>query len=91
MSSSPDSPTGPQNALSASGTYATLEGKPVPGINTKPLFKLIDWLYRLFGNFGVSILIVTVLLKLVFFPLANKSYDSMSKMKKVQPEMLTIK
>ena len=58
---------------------------------TKPLFKLIDWLYRLFGNFGVSILIVTVLLKLVFFPLANKSYDSMSKMKKVQPEMLTIK
>ena len=58
---------------------------------TKPLFKLIDLLYRLFGNFGVSILIVTVLLKLVFFPLANKSYDSMSKMKKVQPEMATIK
>jgi YidC/Oxa1 family membrane protein insertase len=58
---------------------------------TKPLFKVIDWLYRLFGNFGVSILIVTVMLKLLFFPLANKSYDSMSKMKKVQPEMLTIK
>ncbi len=41
MSSSPDSPTGPQSTLSASGTYAALEGKPVPGINTKPLFKLM--------------------------------------------------
>ena len=41
---------------------------------TKPLFKLLDFFYRLFGNFGVSILIVTVLLKIVFFPLANKSY-----------------
>jgi YidC/Oxa1 family membrane protein insertase len=58
---------------------------------TKPLFLLIDWLYRFFGNFGVSILIVTVILKIVFFPLANKSYESMSKMKKVQPEMELIK
>ena len=54
---------------------------------TKPLFKLIDWLYRFFGNFGVAILAVTVLVKLVFFPLANRSYASMTKMKKVQPEM----
>jgi YidC/Oxa1 family membrane protein insertase len=54
---------------------------------TKPLFKLIDWFYRLFGNFGLAILAVTVLVKLVFFPLANRSYASMSKMKKVQPEM----
>ena len=38
---SPESSTGPQAALSASGTYATLEGKPVPSINTKPLFKLM--------------------------------------------------
>jgi YidC/Oxa1 family membrane protein insertase len=58
---------------------------------TKNLFKLIDWLYHLFGNFGVSILIVTVMLKLLFFPLANKSYESMSKMKKVQPEMNAIR
>ena len=58
---------------------------------TKPLFKLIDWLYHLFGNFGVSILIVTVLLKGLFFPLANKSYDSMSKMKKMQPQMAAIR
>jgi YidC/Oxa1 family membrane protein insertase len=58
---------------------------------TKPLFKVLDFFYRLFGNFGVSILIVTVLLKLLFFPLANKSYASMAKMKAVQPEMLAIR
>jgi YidC/Oxa1 family membrane protein insertase len=58
---------------------------------TKPLFYLIDWLFKLFGNFGVAILAVTVIIKLVFFPLANKSYDSMAKMKKVQPEMMEIR
>jgi YidC/Oxa1 family membrane protein insertase len=57
---------------------------------TKPLFKLIDWLFRFFGNFGVAILAVTVLVKAVFFPLANRSYASMSKMKKVQPEMVKL-
>jgi YidC/Oxa1 family membrane protein insertase len=54
---------------------------------TKPLFHALDFFYRLVGNFGVAILIVTVLVKLLFFPLANKSYESMSKMKKLQPEM----
>ncbi len=54
---------------------------------TKPLFHALDFFYHLVGNFGVSILIVTVLVKLIFFPLANKSYESMSKMKKLQPEM----
>ena len=58
---------------------------------TKPLFKVIDFFYRLVGNFGVSILIVTVLLKLLFFPLASKSYASMAKMKAVQPEMVAIR
>ncbi|HKG76615.1 MAG TPA: membrane protein insertase YidC [Beijerinckiaceae bacterium] len=58
---------------------------------TKPLFKVLDFFYRLFGNFGVAILIVTVLIKLVFFPLASKSYASMAKMKAVQPEMLAIR
>jgi len=58
---------------------------------TKPMFFLIDWLYRALGNFGVAILIVTVLVKLAFFPLANKSYASMAKMKAVQPEMLRIR
>ncbi len=54
---------------------------------TKPMFKLIDWIYRFLGNFGLAILAVTVLVKAVFFPLANRSYGSMSKMKKLQPEM----
>ena len=58
---------------------------------TKPLFLLIDWFFRLLGNFGVAILAVTVVIKLFFFPLANKSYKSMSMMKKVQPQMLEIR
>jgi YidC/Oxa1 family membrane protein insertase len=58
---------------------------------TKPLFKVLDFFYHLFGNFGVSILIVTVLLKILFFPLASKSYASMAKMKAVQPEMVGIR
>jgi len=58
---------------------------------TKPLFSLIDYIYRLVGNFGVAILIVTVLIKGLFFPLANKSYASMAKMKAVQPQMAALK
>lgn len=58
---------------------------------TKPLFKVMDWVYHLVGNFGVTILIVTVMLKLALFPLANKSYESMARMKAVQPEMLAIR
>ena len=54
---------------------------------TKPLYHLIDFLYHVFGNFGVAILLVTVIVKALFFPLANKSYASMAKMKKLQPEM----
>ena len=58
---------------------------------TKPLFWLIDWIYHFVGNFGVAILIVTVIVKGVFFPLANRSYLSMAKMKAVQPQMEVIK
>lgn len=58
---------------------------------TKPLFIVIDWIYHVVGNFGVAILIVTVLLKGLFFPLANKSYASMAKMKALQPEMTAIR
>jgi YidC/Oxa1 family membrane protein insertase len=54
---------------------------------TKPLFWLIDHIYRYVGNFGVAILITTVLIKGAFFPLANRSYESMAKMKAVQPQM----
>ncbi len=58
---------------------------------TKPMFWALDYMFRLVGNFGVAILIVTVFIKLVFFPLANKSYASMAKMKNIQPEMMALK
>ena len=58
---------------------------------TKPLFLLIDAIYHWVGNFGVAILIVTVLVKLAFFPLANRSYNSMAKMKKIQPQIAALK
>jgi YidC/Oxa1 family membrane protein insertase len=58
---------------------------------TQPMFAVIDYFFHLVGNFGVAILIVTVLIKLAFFPLANKSYASMAKMKAVQPQMMAIR
>lgn len=58
---------------------------------TKPLFWLLELIKGVVGNFGVAILIVTVIVKALFFPLQNKSYESMSKMKKLQPEMERIK
>ncbi|WP_342165209.1 membrane protein insertase YidC [Methylobacterium sp. SD21] len=58
---------------------------------TQPMFRALDFIYRLFGNFGVSILIVTLGLKLLFLPIANRSYVSMAKMKAVQPEMTSIR
>ena len=58
---------------------------------TKPMFLALDWFYRLVGNFGIAILLVTVIVKLLFFPLANKSYASMAKMKSVQPQLQALK
>src|SRR6202034_107601 len=58
---------------------------------TKPMFLALDFFFHLFGNFGISILLVTVLVKLLFFPLANKSYASMPKMKSVQPQLAALK
>jgi YidC/Oxa1 family membrane protein insertase len=58
---------------------------------TKPMFIVIDWLYHLVGNFGIAILLVTLLIKAIFFPLANKSYASMAKMKAVQPQMKALR
>ncbi len=55
------------------------------------MFYALDFFFGLVGNFGVAILIVTVLLKILFLPLANKSYASMAKMKAVQPEMTAIR
>jgi YidC/Oxa1 family membrane protein insertase len=58
---------------------------------TKPMFLALDFFATLVGNFGIAILIVTVLIKALFFPLANKSYASMAKMKAVQPEMTMVR
>ncbi len=58
---------------------------------TKGMFYLLSWVHGIVGNFGVAILLVTVLVKAAVFPLANKSYASMSRMKKLKPEMDKIK
>ncbi len=58
---------------------------------TQPIFYLLDLFYRFLGNFGVAILLLTVAIKLVFFPLADASYRSMSRMKKLQPEVERIR
>ena len=58
---------------------------------TKPMFKMMDFFYRYFGNFGIAILITTIVVKALFFPIANKQYASMAKMKMVQPKMQALK
>ncbi|MCX7322056.1 MAG: membrane protein insertase YidC, partial [Hyphomicrobiales bacterium] len=58
---------------------------------TKPMFLALDWFFHLFGNFGIAILLVTVLVKIIFFPLASKSYASMAKMKAIQPQLASLK
>ena len=58
---------------------------------TKPLFYLLHYLTGYLGNIGLAILSVTVIIKLIFFPLANKSYVAMSKLKKLQPEMMKLR
>lgn len=54
---------------------------------TKPMFYVLDFFAKHLGNFGLAILMTTVVVKLLFFPLANRSYEAMSKMKKLQPQM----
>ena len=58
---------------------------------TKPLFFVIDYFFKLTGNFGVAIVILTACIRIVFFPLANYSFRSMAKMKVLQPEMIRLK
>ncbi len=58
---------------------------------TRPVFWLLEQFHRITGNFGLSILMLTVVVKAAFFPLANKSYESVSKMKKIAPEVEAIK
>jgi len=58
---------------------------------TKPLFFVIDYLFELSGNFGIAIVLITLAIRALFFPLANFSFRSMAKMKAVTPEMTRLK
>ena len=58
---------------------------------TKPMFHLMDFFFRYFGNFGVAILLTTIVVKALFFPLASKQYASMANMKRMQPKMAELK
>ena len=52
-----------------------------------PLFSLLDWLHGLFGNWGLAIIMLTFLVKLVLYPLSSASYKSMANMRRVAPQM----
>lgn len=54
---------------------------------TKPIFYALNFFHGMLGNFGLGILLLTVIIKLAFFPLANKSYKAMAKMRELQPEI----
>ncbi len=58
---------------------------------TKPIFAVLHWLHSVIGNMGWSIIVLTILIKGLLFPLAYKSYSSMAKMKELQPEMEKLK
>jgi YidC/Oxa1 family membrane protein insertase len=58
---------------------------------TKPFLMALKWIFGHVGNFGISIMILTIFVKILFFPLANKSYKSMSQMKKMQPEIARLR
>ena len=56
-----------------------------------PLFLLLNWLENLVGNWGVAIILLTVIIKLVFYPLSAASYKSMAQMRKLAPRLQTLK
>tara|TARA_B100000085_G_scaffold96325_1_gene87391 strand:- start:254 stop:1933 length:1680 start_codon:yes stop_codon:yes gene_type:complete len=58
---------------------------------TKNFFFAIDYFFKLTGNFGIAIILITICIRIVFFPLANYSFRSMAKMKVLQPEMTRLK
>ncbi len=57
---------------------------------TKPFFYILDFLYNLIGNMGWAILLFAAILRALLFPIANKSFESMSKMKKIQPKVMVL-
>ena len=58
---------------------------------TKPMWYALDYFFKMFGNYGLAIIAVTVCIRLAVFPLANYSFKSMAKMKSLQPEMVRLK
>ena len=58
---------------------------------TKPMWYALDYFFKMFGNYGLAIIAVTVCIRLAVFPLANYSFKSMAKMKALQPEMVRLK
>jgi YidC/Oxa1 family membrane protein insertase len=60
-------------------------------IIAKPLFKIMTWLYAMLGNWGWTIVALTLLIKLVFYPLSAASYRSMAKMKQVTPRLQALR
>jgi YidC/Oxa1 family membrane protein insertase len=60
-------------------------------ILTKPMFYVLDFFYRIIGNFGLAILALTICVRLLLFPLANKSFRAMNKMKKLTPLMTELR
>ncbi len=53
----------------------------------KPIFKLLDWLFRMVGNFGVAIMVLTLIIRALMFPIAQRQFGSMAQMRLVQPKM----
>ena len=58
---------------------------------TKPLFFIIDYFFKITGNFGIAIILITACIRIIFYPLANYSFSSMAKMKILAPEMARLK
>ncbi len=58
---------------------------------TKPIFYVLDYIFRAVGNFGIAILVLTIMIKAILYPLANKSYKAMSRMKLLTPEMTKLR
>jgi len=58
---------------------------------TRPLFEILQAIYHVVGNFGVAILVLTVFIRILLFPLANKSYKAMAQMRKLHPKMMEIR
>jgi YidC/Oxa1 family membrane protein insertase len=85
---------GPRAKDFLAGTPSDLERAVTYGWSdflAKPLLSLLNWFYSFSGNWGVAIILLTVLIKIVFWPLSHKSYKSMSKMKKIQPLMAKVR